>query len=112
MRLRIGLARYTKTHPTRRAARTITVHHLVPPGSGRMRYGGPDSGPHSATRPTGFDATDGGVRPRHDQVKRLTPPGPTSRPTMIRTMPQRIWARSRATMPATTSTTARIHNRV
>src|SRR5258706_14358157 len=36
----------------------------------------------------------------------LTPPGPTSSPTMINTTPQRSWRRSRAKIPETTRTTA------
>jgi len=43
------------------------------------------------------------------QVKRLTPPGPISRPTMISKMPWVICFRVRAMMPETTSTTAMIH---
>ena len=42
----------------------------------------------------------------------LTPPGPTSRPTMMSTMPQMSWRRMMAKMPATTRITARIHKRV
>ena len=60
----------------------------------------------------------GGRRPlsagghRIRQVKMLTPPGPTSSPTMMSTMPQMTCLRRIASTPATTSTTARIHNRV
>ncbi len=43
------------------------------------------------------------------QVKMLTPPGPTSSPTTIRTMPHRISLRNSATMPAITKMTAMIH---
>src|SRR4051812_3100395 len=46
------------------------------------------------------------------QVKTLTPPGPTSRPTMISTIPHSIWPRKIATMPAMTRTTARIQSNV
>ena len=45
------------------------------------------------------------------QVKRLTPPGPTSSPTMISTTPYRTDPRIRVTMPATTKMTARIQAR-
>src|SRR5512145_2240084 len=44
-------------------------------------------------------------------VKMLTPPGPTSRPRMISTMPIRTPPRTRVTMPQTTRITARIHSR-
>ena len=40
------------------------------------------------------------------QEKRLTPPGPTSSPTTMSTIPQRIWRRNSATMPAITRITA------
>jgi hypothetical protein len=42
------------------------------------------------------------------QLKRLTPPGPTNSPTTMSTIPQRIWRRNRATMPAITRITAMI----
>ena len=40
------------------------------------------------------------------------PPGPTSRPTTINTIPATIWPRTKATIPAMTRTAAMIHNRV
>ncbi len=42
------------------------------------------------------------------QVKRLTPPGPTNSPTTMSTIPQRIWRRNNAKMPAITRITAMI----
>ncbi len=42
------------------------------------------------------------------QVKRLTPPGPTNSPTTMSTIPQRIWRRNSAKMPAITRITAMI----
>ena len=47
-----------------------------------------------------------------DQPKMLTPPGPTSRPTTIKTAPHSICLRRMARMPATTSTTAMIQSTV
>ena len=39
------------------------------------------------------------------QVKTLTPPGPTNRPTTIRTIPHSIWPRTRATISEITRIT-------
>jgi len=46
------------------------------------------------------------------QWKMLTPPGPTSRPTTINTIPHSIRPRTTAKMPETTRTTATIHSKV
>jgi len=46
------------------------------------------------------------------QAKMLTPPGPTSRPTTMSTMPHRSCLRMIASTPAMTRTTARIHRMV
>ena len=58
------------------------------------------------------DVRDGRRPATAGQVKMLTPPGPTSSPTMISTMPQSICPRKIAKMPAITRTTARIQSRV
>ena len=67
-----------------------------------------------ALRPRPGRARASAVRPSRTagQVKMLTPPGPTSRPTMMSTMPHSICPRKIAKMPAITRMTARIHRRV
>ena len=45
----------------------------------------------------------------HPYVRMLTPPGPTSNPTMIRTIPHNNCRRKIAKMPETTKMTANTH---
>lgn len=93
-------------------------------GSGRTRNGQysvsetqtSSIGPRNSYRPMRPVGTRLGVRslPRcpRSQVKRLTPPGPTSSPTTMSTTPQRIRRRKIATMPDITRITAMIQRSV
>ena len=69
----------------------------------------PDRSPFARRGRPRRDRTPASVRPRRGdgcQVKTLTPPGPTSSPTMINTRPYATAPRTRATIPEITRMTA------
>src|SRR5450759_3952399 len=128
----------TTSRLSARCSRYATLHQPCPSSVAKSSVGGTSPGPYARSiirrrvsgdcrylvmlsiecLPPGRDPTDaklpapkgtGSFRLISDQWKMLTPPGPTSRPTTMRTMPHNSCFRMIAKMPEITRIAAIIH---